>query len=77
MTDRLLAWPYHPQAMLILSFICTFYLAGTHGSLVALILGAALLTPFIAIALFIPYVLLMLAIAVLLSCGQFFGHLFA
>jgi len=67
MTDRLLAWPYHAQAMLSLSFIAGLYLGSAHGTLLSAIIAAALLTPFIAIGLFIPYVVLMLAVAVLLS----------
>jgi hypothetical protein len=67
--DKIMGWDYHPQIILMLSF-CIAYVMGDGGLSLALIISSAVAMPFIAIALFLPYLAIVMLFAALLSLPQ-------
>lgn len=68
-TDSIMDWQYHPQLILILSF-CIAYILGSGELSLALIISSTVAMPFIAIALFLPYLAVVMLLAALLSLPQ-------
>jgi len=64
--DCVIDWDFHPQVILCLGFVVAYYLMGSGLSLATLI-AAAFAMPFLAVLLFIPYLVVVVIVAACLA----------
>lgn len=79
--DRIVDWPYHPQMMLTIAYALCFTACIQSGApawaeLIAVAIAVAIVAPFAAMMLFLPYVFIVSVLALLLSLPQVMQALF-
>lgn len=69
--DRIMDWPYHPQMIIAIAFAGCFVVTTQGGRPAwAALIVAAIIAPFAALLLFLPYVVIVVALAALLTLLQ-------
>jgi hypothetical protein len=69
--DLIMDWPYHPQLTIAIAFAVCFSAAMQGGGPIwAGLIAAAFTTPFAALLLFLPYLITVVALAILFSLFQ-------
>jgi hypothetical protein len=69
--DRIMDWPYHPQMIIAIAFV-GFFVASMHGDgpAWAAVIASAIVAPFAALLLFLPYLIIIVVLAALFSLLQ-------
>jgi hypothetical protein len=73
--DRIMDWPYHPQMIMTTAYIFCFTACMQNGApiwaeLIAVAVAVAIVTPFAALLLFLPYLITIVVLAALFSLPQ-------
>lgn len=69
--DRIIGWPYHPQMIIAITFAGCFLAAVQGGGPAwAALIISAIVAPFGALLLFLPYLVTVVVLAALLSLFQ-------
>jgi len=69
--DRIIDWPYHPQMIIAVAFAGCFVAATQGGGPAwAALIVSAIVAPFGALLLFLPYLVTVVVLAALLSLFQ-------
>lgn len=69
--DRIMDWPYHPQMIIAIAFAGCFVAATQGGGPAwAALIASAIIAPFAALLLFLPYLVIVVALAALLTLLQ-------
>jgi hypothetical protein len=69
---RIMDWPYHPRLIMLSGFLVSLYagMSGSDAPLWAGLVASAFITPFMAVFLFIPYLITVVVLAALFSLLQ-------